>query len=285
MKQLVDSAWLEAELGRRDLCILDCSITHLIQEDGRPGFGSGRSAWADGHIPGSHHVDLIVDLSDQDAAAPLMMPPAEQLRTTLESVGVADGKQIVLYDNNLSMWAARVWWMLQSMSVDAAVLDGGWQTWTREGRAVETGDGQAPSTGTLTVVPRAGYFASQEDVLSQITDGDTCLIDALQPKVFRGERQDYSRPGHIPGARNVPAIGLVDRETHKYLPLDTLREKFSAAAATSAEQVITYCGAGVAGASAAFALRLIGVRDVAVYDGSLNEWAADPALPMTTSPD
>ena len=47
--------------------------------------------------------------------------------------------------------------------------------------------------------------------------------------------------------------------------------------------MITYCGGGIAATSDAFVLTLLGHHDVAVYDGSLNEWAADPANPMVTA--
>jgi thiosulfate/3-mercaptopyruvate sulfurtransferase len=74
----------------------------------------------------------------------------------------------------------------------------------------------------------------------------------------------------------------VDRETHKTLPLDDLRERFAGTTANTADRVITYCGAGVAASSAAFALGLLGISNVAVYDGSMTEWAVDPSLPLVT---
>jgi thiosulfate/3-mercaptopyruvate sulfurtransferase len=46
--------------------------------------------------------------------------------------------------------------------------------------------------------------------------------------------------------------------------------------------VTTYCGAGVAAWSMALALDLLGVPDVALYDGSMSEWAAEPAFPLLT---
>lgn len=282
MRELVDAEWLEAQLGDPDICVLDCSIAHVTREDGTSVFANGREVWTQGHIPGSRHVDLLHDLSDQEAEVPLMMPPLDQLRDALTAAGVADGKRVVLYDNNFSMWAARVWWILRAASVDAAVLDGGWRTWTREGRPVETGEREPAAPGVLTLAVKPGQFATKDEVLDQLEDSSTCLIDALHPKVFNGERQEYARPGHIVGAQNVPALRLVDRETHQYLPLEDLRARFAAASALDADRVITYCGAGIAGSSAAFTLARLGVADVAVYDGSLNEWAADPALPMTT---
>jgi thiosulfate/3-mercaptopyruvate sulfurtransferase len=57
---------------------------------------------------------------------------------------------------------------------------------------------------------------------------------------------------------------------------------FTAAGALGAQRTITYCGAGIAASSDALALTLLGVPNVAVYDGSLAEWSADPSLPMET---
>jgi thiosulfate/3-mercaptopyruvate sulfurtransferase len=74
---------------------------------------------------------------------------------------------------------------------------------------------------------------------------------------------------------------LVDTETWAYLPADTLeRTVGDAIGAQSSGDVICYCGGGIAATMDAFVLALLGRDDVAVYDASLQEWAADPSLPM-----
>jgi thiosulfate/3-mercaptopyruvate sulfurtransferase len=78
----------------------------------------------------------------------------------------------------------------------------------------------------------------------------------------------------------VPAGSLVDPDSHAYLPRTQLRAKFAAAGITERKRVITYCGGGIAACSDALALTLLGVDRVAVYDGSMAEWAADATLPM-----
>jgi len=108
------------------------------------------------------------------------------------------------------------------------------------------------------------------------------IVDALPPDVYRGDRHDYARPGHIPGAVNVPFAALVDPDTHRYLPEDQLRAAFSGVLSADPERVITYCGGAIAASSDAFILNLLGVDDVAIYDGSLSEWSADPSLPLVT---
>jgi thiosulfate/3-mercaptopyruvate sulfurtransferase len=120
-------------------------------------------------------------------------------------------------------------------------------------------------------------------VLAALGTDRTCVLNALTEEQHRGTGGvNYGRPGRIAGSANVPARDLVDPKTHAYLPADVLRAKFAAAGALDAGRVITYCGGGIAASSDAFVLTLLGRDDVAVYDASLSEWAADPALPMQT---
>jgi thiosulfate/3-mercaptopyruvate sulfurtransferase len=79
---------------------------------------------------------------------------------------------------------------------------------------------------------------------------------------------------------NVSARHLLDPATGAYLPAEELREAFAAAGALDRGRVITYCGGGIAATSDALVLTLLGHGNVAVYDGSLSEWARDEALPM-----
>ena len=46
--------------------------------------------------------------------------------------------------------------------------------------------------------------------------------------------------------------------------------------------MIAYCGGGISATNDALALAVLGRGDVAIYDGSLREWAADPDLPLET---
>ena len=106
-------------------------------------------------------------------------------------------------------------------------------------------------------------------------------MNALTEEQHRGTGGvTYGRPGRIAGSRNVPARSLVDPQTHAYLSEEELRAKVTGPGALQADQVITYCGGGIAASSVAFVLALLGHERVAVYDASLSEWAADPTLPM-----
>ena len=286
-RYLVETDWLEAHLGDPDLRILDCTVfrrdTDRVDEWGRliRTTESGRGAWAEGHIPGAVFADLIEELSDTTSPFLFTMPPAEQFAEAMARYGVGEGMRVVCYDAAGNQWAARLWWMLRAFGFDdAAVLNGGWRKWTREGRPVSTDPSSYPA-GRFVAKPRPELIATKEEVLAAIGRGDTCLVNALMPNLHRGEGPSpYGRRGHIPSSVNVPAGQIVDPATGAYLPLDQLRTAFAAAGAIGAERVITYCGGGIAASSDALVLTLLGVANVAVYDGSLSEWAADESLPL-----
>lgn len=280
---LVDTEWLEAHLDRPEVRVLECTTILRRGDDGRLHAASGRDGWAGSHIPGSVFADLPGDLSDRSADLRFMNPPADQFAEAMSGYGVGEGTRAILYDRSAGMWAARIWWMLRAMGFEnAAVLDGGWSKWTAEGRPVSS-EATSYQAASFVARPRPELFADRQDVLAATSDGGTCIVNALSAEQHRGEgASPYGRAGRITGSVNVPAGSLVDPETNAYLPLEELRARFADVGATEAGKVITYCGGGIAASNDAFILTLLGVEQVAIYDASLSEWAADESLPMET---
>jgi thiosulfate/3-mercaptopyruvate sulfurtransferase len=278
---LVETEWLAQHLDDPGVRVLECTVyLHPLPEKGFRA-ESGRAKWAESHIPGAGFADLIDELSDRTSSLLYMMPSAAQFAKAMGRHGVGDGVRVILYDRAVNMWAARGWWMLRAFGFEnAAVLNGGWKKWTLEGRPVAKDDG-ARATRHFVAKPRPDLIADRHAVLAGVADRATCLVNALTEEQHRGTGGvTYGRPGRIAGSTNVAARDLVDPATHAYLPAETLRAKFAAAGALDAGRVITYCGGGIAASSDAFVLTLLGKDDVAVYDASLSEWAADPSLPM-----
>lgn len=282
---LASTEWLADHLDDPALRILECTVFLRPNQSGRTGYVavSGRDEWSKAHIPGSVFADLTEELSDRSHALRFMMPSAQQFKEMMERYGVGDRTSVVLYDRQANMWAARVWWMLRAFGFDnARVLDGGWTRWTAQGHAISNDPGSTPSA-TFTPSPRPNLIADREDVLAAMASGQTCIVNALNSAQHRGDVAPYGRPGRISGSVNVPAMGshgLVDPTTQLYPSIAEIRRRFEEAGAEPGQRLITYCGGGIAASSAAFAATMAGYEDVAVYDASLSEWAADPSLPM-----
>jgi thiosulfate/3-mercaptopyruvate sulfurtransferase len=192
------------------------------------------------------------------------------------ALGIGDRSRVVLYDSFMSIWAARVWWMLRWVGFDqAAILDGGLTAWMAENRTLST-EQVAVSENRLTPKPRPDLIADREEVIAALDQASVRLIDTLPPEHYRGEQSPYGRPGHIPGASNVFAGDLLDA-TGRYKPPSELKALHEG---DKEARTITYCGGGIMASSNAFVLNRLGFRDVAVYAASLQEWAADPNNPL-----
>lgn len=286
-RSLVSTAWLETQLETSALRIFDCT-TYL--RPAPPGEGpyhpeSGRADYEREHIPGAGFLDLVGSLSAPDPKLHFMMPTPEEVAAVVAREGAGDDHHIVLYSAGHIMWATRVWWMLRACGVDnVAVLDGGWNKWKAENRPVSAGPCRYPPA-QLSVRPRPALFSDRGVVESVLGDGDTCVINALNPDYYRGEGESrYGRPGRIPGSVNVPALRLL-RDTHDFVSLEEAAEIFAEVGATDASRVITYCGGGISATVDNFMLYRLGVDEVSTYDASMGEWAQDPALPIERDAD
>jgi thiosulfate/3-mercaptopyruvate sulfurtransferase len=160
------------------------------------------------------------------------------------------------------------------------VLDGGMTAWKAAGGPV-TDEATRVIPATFTAELRDGWFVRKDDVRRAVDEpAATCLIDALMPDMYTGKDTPYSRPGHIPGAINVAAVGVVDPDTRLFISGDEIRQRFAPALNDPGQNVITYCGGGIAATADAFLLRRAGKENVAVYDGSMAEWTADESMPL-----
>jgi thiosulfate/3-mercaptopyruvate sulfurtransferase len=280
---LIETDALEHRLGDPALRIFDCT-THLIP-DPKVTYQvvPGRADFEKGHIPGAQFVDLQGDLSDKNHRFRFMLPSAEEFAEAMSRFGVGEGARVVLYSTANPWWATRVWWMLRVFGFDnAAVLNGGWQKWSREGRPVESGPAKSRAAGHFVVREQRPLIVGKEEVLEAIGNAAACTINALLPEQHAGAGgNSYGRPGHIKASVNLPAAHLLDPKTNEFLPPAELRKRFADIGAFD-KKVITYCGGGIAASADALALVLLGHPDVRLYDASLSEWAIDPSLPMET---
>jgi thiosulfate/3-mercaptopyruvate sulfurtransferase len=284
---LVDTDWLDRHRHDDGLRVFECTtyLDYLPEGSGAAyEVRSGRADFEREHIAGAGFLDLQEELSDPTSPRHLRftMPPAEDLAESFGRRGIGDGIRAVLYSRGSAQWATRVWWMLRSVGFDdAAVLDGGWEKWEREGRAVSTEEPSFPPV-TLTARPLRGIFVGRESVRAAMGDPDVCTINALAAELHRGEIPRYGRPGRIPGSVNVPATSLVDPQTNTFVAAERATATFRAAGADPAGSTLLYCGGGIAATLDAFLLYQLGHERLTIYDASMSEWARDEELPIET---
>ncbi len=277
---IVETAWLAEHLNDVKVRVLDCT-THLMppMKGGPYDVVSGRGDFEKGHIPGAGFVDIDNDISDRNQDLYFMMPAPKEFAEAMGKLGVGDDTQVILYSTANHWWATRVWWMLRVFGHDyAAVLNGGYQKWSREGLSVEQGPARLSSQARFTPKYRGGHVVGKAEVRDAIGAQDVCTLNALRPDQHAGTGGTvYGRLGHIKGSVNVAAVNVVDANNEFKQP-DELRTMFADALAKP--RVITYCGGGIAASSATMMLTMLGHNNVQLYDASLSEWAPDPSLPM-----
>lgn len=282
---LVSTAWLREHLDDENLVVLDASV-FLDPEDGAGtgGFRSGLYAFGkDGHIPGARFADLFTQFSDPDAPFPFSRPSRQKFEAAAGRLGVDPETHVVIYDNLVGQWAARLWWVFRSFGHRrVSVLDGGLRKYLREGGALEAR--LAPyAPAVYRSSKETKHVAFRRDVEAIVNGAQQGrLVCFLQREDYAGAISVRKRPGHIPGSVNLPFNELLDSERNTLLSPAELRSVFSSVAPLDGGLIVTYCGGGIASTLGALALSVIGYDNTLEYDGSLAEWSANDDLPLET---
>jgi thiosulfate/3-mercaptopyruvate sulfurtransferase len=246
----------------------------------------GEALYLEAHIPGARYAHLDRDLSGDTTGTtgrhPL--PTTDDMRARFGALGISPGTQVVVYDADTGMHAARLWWMLRFMGHDAvALLDGGIARWMREGRPVRGGK-ELWRPATFVGAPRDSWQLTAVEVEQGLRDPSRVLVDARSEERFRGENETLdTQAGHIPGARNFFfQRNLTADKTFK--SADQLRAEWqSLLGGAGPHDVVMYCGSGVTACHNLLAMEHAGLGGARIFPGSWSEWSADPSRPIETS--
>jgi thiosulfate/3-mercaptopyruvate sulfurtransferase len=276
---LIEPEWLEAHIADPSVRVIDTSVNIVPQPPGPSEYTSLYEQHLEMHIPGAGYLHMVDDLSDPNGSFPFALPPVELVWQQLSELGISNTDTIVLYGNEVHWATHRCWWVLATAGADVRILNTNFTQWCAAGRPTESGKNNFEKSrfeGQF----NSKWVAKKRDVVASIENDSTALINALSAEQFAGKGQPFGRPGRIPGSISVPSAGFVDRNTGMFLSLDKLAQQFDQAGATSYEQLITYCGGGIAASTTFFALHMLGYKNISLYDGSLLEWSVDPDLPL-----
>ena len=260
---LTSVAELQRKLGPSDLCIIDV----------RPA-----EDYANGHIPGATHFDLfglsLIDTSEAPLKAFMFM-----IHHVLELRGVDETKQVVFYEANSGMRAARGVWFLEYYGhPNVKMLDGGFDAWKAAGAPVTT-EATAPKAATFNSVESREVLATAEDVLRSLNKKEIAILDTRSRGEFLGTHVRAARGGAIPGAIHIEWTDNIAADG-KFKPNAELQAMYEKAGITPDKEVVSYCQGGYRAAHSYVALRLLGFPRVRNYIGSWKEWGDRTDLPL-----
>lgn len=276
--KLISAGQLARHIEDSQFVVLDCR--HDLT-DGE----AGQRAYDAGHIPGALflHLDKYLSGPKTSAAGVFQgrhpLPDKAQFVATMRAFGISDDTQVIAYDAQGGMFAARLWWMLRWIGHSAvAVLDGGLPAWQAAGLALST-DLRLPESGHIHERNSLTRQLDVTQVQANLQTAALTVVDARAADRFRGENETIDPVGgHIPGAKNrffkdnLQADGC-------FKPEAQLRTEWLAVIADPCKAVMQ-CGSGVTACHNLLALEVAGLSGAALYPGSWSEWCADPARPV-----
>lgn len=271
---LLSCSSLDELLPRPEVLVLDTTWSAR-----REGPGNPRSKFEAAHLPGARFFDFEA-ARDKTSHLHDKRPEDRVLERYLQVLGANPESHIVCYSQGSFSGAARIWWLLRSLGHQrVSILDGGLQEWEERQLPLESGPEAPCARGTFQAHVSPGEWV-QWEAMREAQGRRTQTIDGRPQDVYQGARDFFATRaspatgvvGHMPGSINIPTATLL--QDGLLLDGKALRAHFSAKGVDLEERIITTCSLGVAASALAFALHLAGARDVGVYDGSWEEWAA-----------
>ena len=272
---LVDTDSVAGNLGRKDMRLLD------VDED--------TEAYGRGHIEGALGIHWKNDL--QDPLRRDFIGPAA-FAELMDRLGITNDTLVVLYGGNNNWFAAYAYWYFKYYGHGSVrLMDGGRKKWELEKRSVTQEPAHVASTsGYRTHGPIDDIRAKRKMVEDEVGGHSRFgLVDVRSPEEYRGEllapphlpQEQAQKPGHIPGAKNIPWAKAVNPQTGAFLPVADLKTLYEGQGITPEREVIAYCRIGERSAHTWFVLHeLLGYPHVRNYDGSWTEWGSLVGVPI-----
>ena len=267
---LVTADWAESNL--------DAPNTVFVEVD------EDTTAYDGGHIAGAVKLDWRTDLQD-----PVIRDfvDAQQFSKLLSDRGISNDDTVILYGGNNNWFAAYAYWYFKLYGHDKVkLLDGGRKKWELDGRPLSTGPVNRPASTYTAKQPDNTIRAFRDEVIADI--GKKNLVDVRSPDEFSGKilapahlpQEQSQRPGHIPGAINVPWSKAAN-EDGTFKSDEDLGKLYGQAGLDGSKQTIAYCRIGERSSHTWFVLReLLGHQDVKNYDGSWTEYGSLVGAPI-----
>ncbi|MBM4761142.1 sulfurtransferase [Bacillus sp. B15-48] len=255
---------------QRNFAIVDCRFA--LHDS-----SAGKQAYEKDHLPGAVFIDLEKDLSSpvREHGGRHPLPDFEKLADTLGKLGIDQETEVIAYDDQGGMFAARFWWLLKVLGHErVAVLDGGYGSWIKAGLPINK---EIPQLSEKQYTPAAQSkweFVTAEQVKEALNQPGLQLIDSREQKRYFGLEEPIDKvAGHIPGAVNFFWKDVLTTDG-MWKSEEELQSHF--ASLDPSKETIVYCGSGVSACPNILALNRAGFKNVKLYAGSWSDWISYP---------
>lgn len=222
---LVDAEWVVAHQNDPNVVVVDTDV---------------EAAYLRGHIAGAV---MVPDNYEKDPdSGRVHILPADKFAVMCQNLGVGDDTLVIAYDNNQSLYAARLWWALNYYGhTNVKVLDGGWRRWVQEGRAISFDRPKGPASVKL--IPRVNdsIMVKVDELNAACSLSDAVIWDVRSDGEYDGSNgRGNKRVGHVPDAVHMEWFNLMDRDTHRFKPAEEVRRMLAKHGITPDKAVFAY---------------------------------------------
>jgi len=266
MRELVSIEWLKENLLKKDLILLDSSLTKTV--DGK------KTEFKDLTIPTARYFDLKANFSDRNSPFPNTIPAKEQFELECRKLGINNSSEIVIFDNLGIYSSPRVWWMFKVMGHDkVSVLDGGLNEWIKRKLPTAKRTHKTYEDGDLKASPNEDYIVNYSTIKQNTDQQIFTLIDARSKARFNGtenEPRKELKSGNIKNSINIPFKDVLS--DGKFKSKEELKKLFKNKCNYD-DKLVFSCGSGLTACIVLLACEIAFKKSKFVYDGSWTEWA------------
>ena len=267
---IISSKDLSNIMYEKNVIIFDCRFNLMNKTEGYENY-------LESHIENSHYINLESDLSSPVTKHSGRHPLKEVLgfSNILNSHGVNNNTQIIVYDHSNSAMCARFWWMLRLVGIkNCAVLDGGYSSWILNRYAVSSDTSLALERQNIKYSYKSDLLITTEALKIKLKSNLVYLLDARDEERYLGVSEPIDKmAGHIPGAINMPFKNNLDSLGH-FKSESELFEMFKEFRNDSSKDIVNMCGSGVTACHNFLALEHSGIRESKIYVGSWSAWVS-----------
>jgi thiosulfate/3-mercaptopyruvate sulfurtransferase len=228
------------------------------------------------HLPGAINI-WRSDIEDDSLPYDGMIASRKKMEALLSKLGIRNTDFLVIYDNNASCDAARLWWVLDYYGFTrTALLNGGLRAWDKVADLVVDVPKYPATTFVFPEQTTSHLVIKLSDLLTEIQDSSLVIIDTRTIEEYRGDliKKGAFEKGRILGSVHIEWMESVNYKEGTFKSIDELERVFNAHGVNSTTNVVTYCHSGVRSSHTLFVLtQLLGYKTIRNYDGSWVEWS------------